>query len=464
MLEIKLYTFRKRENSTARPEGGESFQARIWDGVGILSPDIVFAFPDNANNPTAYNYAYIPDFNRYYFIRDWQYKNRCWVASMEVDTLASWRDYIGGSIQYVTRSAAEFDGSIMDGLYPATGDVRHVFQGADTAGGELPGGNPFESELENGTYIVGIVNSSGAGMGAATYYALTNAQFGALRDALMGNTDWLGGDAIEISQELLKTLFNPFQYIVSCIWMPFSVSGSGTTIKYGWWDLGVAGSLLTTTTRLASAFFSSIPKHPQAGARGEYLNLAPYSRYVLNWPVFGSIPIDPAKMQGCDSLDCQCFVDLISGKGTLNIIPDNGTLIASINVQVGVPITLAQMATDYGGSAANAIGAIGEALTLDFVGAVNALGNTASAMMPQLSTGGSNGSVSPFMFPPALYADFLPVVDDSPEHRGRPLCKERMVSSLPGYMTIADPDIDFPATADELAQISKYMQSGFYYE
>ena len=77
MLEIKLYTFGKRENSTARPDGGVSFQARIWDGVGILSPQIVFSFQDNTTNPTAYNYAYIPDFNRYYFIRDWQYKNRC---------------------------------------------------------------------------------------------------------------------------------------------------------------------------------------------------------------------------------------------------------------------------------------------------------------------------------------------------------------------------------------------------
>lgn len=463
MLEITLYTFGKRENSTARPSGGVSFQARIWDGVGIMSPQIIFSFQDNTTNPTAYNYAHIPAFNRYYFIRDWQYKNRCWIASMQVDTLASWRDYIADSTQYVTRSAADYDGSIMDSLYPATADITHVSQSASDMGGEQPGGNPFVSDLTQGTYIVGIINASGAGMGAATYYALSNGQFGALRNALMGNTDWLGGDAIEITQELLKTLFNPFQYIASCIWVPFSVGGSGTTIKYGWWDLGVSGSLLTTTTRLASAFFSSIPKHPQSG-RGEYLNLAPFSRYVLNWPVFGTYPLDPAKLQGCSSIDCQCFVDLVSGKGTLNIIPNNGSVIASVNVQVGVPITLAQMATDYAGSVASFAGAIGEALTMDFVGAVNGIGNTAQKMMPQLSTGGSNGSVSPFMFPPALYADFLTVVDDSPQHRGRPLCSERRVGNLAGYMTISDPDIDFPCTADEQTQIKQYMESGFYYE
>lgn len=463
MLEIKLYTFGKRENSTARPGGGVSFQARIWDGVGILSPQIVFSFQDNTTNPTAYNYAYIPAFNRYYFIRDWQYKNRCWIASMQVDTLASWRDYIADSTQYVTRAAAEYDGSIMDSLYPATADIVHSRQGSDDMGGEQPGGNPFVSDLTKGTYIVGIINASGAGMGAATYYALSNSQFGALRNALMGNTDWIGGDAIEISQELLKTLFNPFQYIASCIWVPFSVGGSGTTIKYGWWDLGVSGSLLTTTTRLASAFFSSIPKHPQR-SRGDYLNLAPFSRYVLNWPVFGTYPLDPAKLQGATQLSCQCFVDLVSGKGTLNIIPNNGTVIASVNVQVGVPITLAQMATDYAGSVASFAGAIGEALSMDFVGAVNGIANTAQKMMPQLSTAGSNGSVSPFMFPPSLYADFLTVADDSPQHRGRPLCSERRVGNLAGYMTISDPDIDFPCTADEQTQIKQYMESGFYYE
>ena len=75
---VKLYTFSKRDNSTKGPLGtaGSEFSCVLKSGSGIMRPTLTFDF-GRASDPSQYNYAYISDFDRYYFIEDGILTARC---------------------------------------------------------------------------------------------------------------------------------------------------------------------------------------------------------------------------------------------------------------------------------------------------------------------------------------------------------------------------------------------------
>ena len=67
-IAVHLYSFTKRENSTKRPSsGGTTYNCVLIDETSLMNP--VFKL-DIGSNPIGKNYAYVPDFDRYYFITD----------------------------------------------------------------------------------------------------------------------------------------------------------------------------------------------------------------------------------------------------------------------------------------------------------------------------------------------------------------------------------------------------------
>lgn len=68
-----------------------TLQGTLRDRSDLLNPDILLEGVDF----TIYNYAYIPNFGRYYFIRGYDiYRNGMYVVSMEVDVLQTYKDEI----------------------------------------------------------------------------------------------------------------------------------------------------------------------------------------------------------------------------------------------------------------------------------------------------------------------------------------------------------------------------------
>ena len=461
-IDVNFYTFSKKPNSTKIPaEATTTYKCNLIEPTSFTAPEIALVVPAK---PTAYNYAYIPEFSRYYFIKDWTYSSGLWRASLSVDVLASYRDYIGSQKQYVLRSSAASDGTIVDTLYPTKNSPSTILTYSEDIGGD----NPFKSNFAEGVYIVGIINSDIGAIGCVSYYVFNNSQFRAFCNVLMGTTDWAYTGIEEIGAELTKVLFNPFQYVASCTWLPVPSVSTGSAvgqIPYGWWTLNTPATRFGGDSRLASASFT-IPKHPQR-ARGAYLNGAPFSRYLLSWPCFGQFALDPDIMGVSETLYAQCFIDPVSGMGTLNIMTDKQTLITT-QAQVGVQIQLAQMTVDYVGAVGSAISAGKSAainlLTGNIGGAISSIGDAVSNAMPQLTTMGKNGGSGSFLFPPVLYSTFYSVVDDDNEHLGRPLCRDVTPSSIPGYMLCTDVELEIACTKPELDNIVSTMESGFYYE
>ena len=74
--------------------------------TSIIRPEIFIEM----ENPSGYNYAYIPEFNRYYFINDiTSVNNDLWRISMNVDVLESFKDEILSQNCIVEKSTVDFD-------------------------------------------------------------------------------------------------------------------------------------------------------------------------------------------------------------------------------------------------------------------------------------------------------------------------------------------------------------------
>ena len=456
-LAVNLYNFSKRENSTKVPETeGETFSCVLRGACGVVAPSLQLTIA----NPTQYNYAYIPDFGRYYFIREWTYADRLWQCDLEVDVLASYKTLIGASTQYVTRSSFEWDGDIIDTLYPANTAVSETVN--------LSGTNPWQVSINTGYYVVGIINGDESGVGGVNYYALSQIELNTLKNYLFDTVDWLNIDTTEISKGLQKALFNPIQYISSCKWFPINLSSADMRVQlpFAWWEIPTSYRNIPALGSWNSVVTFNIAKHPQTSTRGNFLNASPFTRHTLYFPPFGNIALNPTDICNETVLTCNVDVDLISGMGILNIFAGSaGTkLIQKVEAMVGVPVELAQFNQNIIGAATSAIGAVGDLVTLDFVGAAEGVMNAITSAIPQLTTTGNNGTFVTYYGAPRLASQFYEIVDDSLEHRGRPLCKEKVINTIPGFIIVSDPDVSLPATLEENQRVKNYLSGGFYFE
>ena len=467
-MQAIFYQFAKRTNSTKRPSGGQEFGIDLKAPCNIIDPEIKIA---TQSDPTYFNYCYLPTFSRYYWVKNWTYSEGLWTASLTVDTLASYRDQIGNSTEYVTRSSAQYDGTISDGLYPATAEVQSVtnaFQGG------------FSETISGGFFVIGFVAKAANSIGAITYVVMTPGNAKKLSAKLLTDVSYLSIDNTEISDSLTKVLFNPYQYIVSCNYFPFGIAKLTahlplvSSVDVGWWSVDVPCWILgEDNNNLTKSVSVTIPKHPQAASRGGYCNASPYTDYTIFLQPFGVVPLDASKLWGASALSIQYVVDLFTGDSILRVFTDTKQLVHETTAKLGVPIQLSNIAFDIpsgsGGllqtGIAAAFGGLQAALSGGSISDVgNGILNAAQATNADVASKGATGSTIAFDTVPYIVARFKILVDDNNEHHGRPLCQKVQLFSIPGFIMVDDPDIALPATAAEIDSVKSYMKNGFFLE
>lgn len=466
-MKATFYVFPKRSNSTKRPSSGTDFNIEVKAPCNIINPEIKIA--SNAN-PTGYNYCYIPTWGRYYWVKNWTYSNSLWTASLVVDALASYRDQIGSSTEYVVRSSAQYDGTISDSLYPAKATVQSVtnaFQGG------------FAETISEGFFVIGFIAKAANSIGAVTYVVMTPGNAKKLSAKLLTDVSYLSIDNAEISDSLTKILFNPYQYIVSCNYFPFSIAEITahlplvSSVDVGWWSVDVPCWILgEDNNNLTKSVSVGIPKHPQAASRGGYCNASPYTDYTIFLQPFGVIPLDASKLWGATTLSIQYTVDLFTGDSILRMFTDTNQLVHETSAKLGVPIQLSNITFDVpsGGGLlqtgiAAAFGGLQAALTGgSFSDVGNGILNAAQATNADVASKGATGSTIAFDSVPYMVARFKILVDDNNEDHGRPLCKRVQLSTIPGFIMVDDPDIALNATAAEIDSVKSYLKNGFFYE
>lgn len=461
-LTVKFYSVSKAVNSTALPTGEPmaEYECRMLDACSILRPVILLNVGPQAN-PTGANYAHIAEYNRYYWVADWTVNRGQWAATLTIDPLASWKEEIGNTYQYVLRSASASDPAVQDSMYPATS--------ASTWKSAVAAKNPFAYELGSGEYVVGVVGGSGT-MGAVSYYVMTPEQFDAFGKKLYGDTSMY--DIVESEISAFKTQFNPLQYIVYCQWFPFKIMTKGAALQYidfGWWQLETPCYKLPATPVYVFNAEFELPNHPQL-SRGTYLNKSPFSRYDLIYGTFGKVPLDASGLPDTSLriVVANTTVDLITGYAILNVTIQGGGPLAYASGKIGVDISLAQISVDYKGAAVQAIQTVGSAIasggTSLLTGGVAGISNAIDSLIPQMRASGSNGSIADYYNNPRIFCQFFSIAEEDNERLGRPLCARRKINTLSGYLQTVDTELQIPATSSEIDMIKSYMEGGMHFD
>lgn len=464
-----FYTFSKRINSTKQPTGsGSQYEIILKHGCSLLEPTISLDV-GQSGNPTAYNYCYIAEFSRYYFVSDWIFENRLWTAQLKVDCLASHKTAIGSYNAYILRSANMSDGKIVDSLYPAKADVTTITNKVTS----VPGWN---FDVEDGYFILGIQGrSAGQNGGGVTYYAATPTGMTQLSNYLMNPSNL--GTITEISDDLLKCIANPLQYISSCMWVPYPPPFVNGDVYVGWWKVtGLTGTVAPLNSQSLHYTYSlsfTIPKHPKELTRGKYLNMPPFSSYTLCIPGFGNIPINNSYLLDESTLNCEIMVDYMTGAAKFSIVVGSGVTLTHLEeryAQIGVPVQLGQNTLNKDaamGFVNGSIGIIGSTAVANAMGFIHSLTNTikSAAELTQSSPSscGSNGTNTMEEIW-TLTGRFFDIVDEDLSSRGRPLCKVKQISSLSGYMLCSEADPQISCSDREMSEIVGYLNGGFYYE
>jgi len=478
-----LFQLAKRRNSTLRPltEPGNVFiqtEVVLKDATSVLYPTISVS-----SNLSAYNYIQLPELgNRYYFIENWTCDLGRWWAECSIDVLATYRTAVYTYNGYVLRSYSRPVNTIIDELAPKYTAVQTVKQDIAT---------PWIANLNAGVYVCGIVNDDVNSLGSVSYYVLTQPQLNALKQYMMQNVNYVSSDwaTVGISQDLLKALFNPLQYIVSCMFFPIQGFGGTTDVdnlKCGWWSTPVSGKQIIPTAYGLQIANITVPKHPQAAANNNfaYLKSSGYSRYILHFPPFEDILLDSEMLLDVTAIDIQLLLDPGTGLGSLKVTPHNDTLVlAYTETQIGVPLALAQMSTDLSNLkmaagatlAAQAANMLTKSSALSFLGdfketgerIVSGIGEIATAGTTKMLSSGSNGSLAAyFNCTPQLQAVFTRVLSPKPEVMGYPTCESVVLSQLTGYALLYKPDVAIPApgTAAEADMINNLLATGIFCE
>lgn len=483
MFTALFYSFSKKPNSTKRPASsnvGIPVAIELKAPTDIMNPEITISGATGITNPYQWNYCYIQEFSRYYFISNWTWTPALWTASMHVDVLATYKAEIAVSSQYVLRAASEFDTYIEDTEYPTTNVFTIGSNSVNT-------GRNMTFQYQNGTFIVGII-SKDAVFGSVQYYMMTGAAFATLRSRMFNDISW-AGTVSDVSADLLKTIVNPFDYIVSVKWFPIPYSylitliagGAVTDISFGYWTV----SGLSNVYRWGHAALSviqyawEVPKsafgtHPQA-ARGEYLNMSNYAEYTMNLAPYGTLKLPTAlRVMGCV---CKENIDLITGKSVLKFyigdLGNNETVncMLTVEAEMAVNIQIAQVRSD---ALWNAGTSLADAIVDKFVpdgkikNIASGITGAAREQSVTIKTGGTNGGFEALAqfggFNAALCHSFQSIADEYNAHLGRPLCKIRSISALSGYILCSDAEISITGTDSEAEQIINYLNTGFYYE
>lgn len=488
---VRLYEFSKKENSTARPSGtGKEYDCILVRGSGVLEPVIELKM-SLTSDPAAYNYAYIPAFERYYYISEWTFEGALWRARMTVDALATWRGTIGSQSFYILRASGAKDGSIIDTMYPVKDTFTVTAKNAD--GGAWF--NPSDgSWLTNGYFVVGILsyNTYTDAIGGVNYYAMLPGSFNVLMQEMFKEDGQYSQKNYNVfnpisnysntqKANLLYICENPYNdFIKSVTWVPDAPVDDTVHSSIYLGKTEITGvKYKTVNVRKTKHYQSviSIPKHPLTSARGSYCNLAPFTELYLSLPKIGFVEVDPVYFADRSSMLISLDIDPITGEGMYRLYTRQGSddivsyEVARWYCPIGVSVSIAQ-GKELGTRAEAMGGLISTALnTLTSPGSIAqlpaAIANVQRASKSAGPTLGNNGGwlgINSAFTTPRLIAIHHDIAADDNSHNGRPLCQVRTPSSLGGYMMVQDADIQAPATSQELAAIKNYMESGFYYE
>lgn len=523
--------FAKKPNSTKRPEINVNVEqtarqkrvrGRLREGCSLFTPVFLIEWPltrlktqagQEYPDPQyqtaeimAYNYAFIQlfgDYNstvggeywtnalgRFYWRSDLrQISATLFELSLEVDPLATYRDEIGESYQYIVRSALG-SYSIPDSTLP-TRLNRTV---TSAKGGKLFG--------DASCQVVVVA-------GADTSTGVANVIAGA---SLLGLPSfWVDDVGNEPTDEQWESM-NVYQSIRGAYTLPLKASELTTinvTLNLGKFHTREPLIAISDESSVTKSTSVIAPPHPQAKTY-PFLSSNSYSDYRLFVPFLGVIPVSAGLIPSSETINITATCDPLSGTANIRVsFGEDASLIQSATVTIagylgyGGAIGNSATASAVGqaterGAIISGVGGVlgagaglaagvatgGVALVAGAIGAGLAATASVAGMANALATNGVNTSIASAQNSVStvsgggnrfegsrsvmITGSFITIASGATV-TGKPDCTIRKVSEAVGeddsFMTVANPHLDIEgADISELTLIYQSMNGGFYYE
>lgn len=464
-MTAEFWTFSKRSNSTAAPDGGTGREIVLKDRCGVLEPLIELQGGVNL----AWNYCYLMDFGRYYYIREWTYDRGIWTAGLTVDYLASWKTSILSAQCNVLFSSSDYNLQAVDQRIAATAGYDRQVETAPFTG--LPGGAQL---LPRGYFGLTVLSGKSQwATGAASTYFCTYQEMQSFAHELLEPSIW----------ESLKQYFvNPVDGIIDCYYIPADVSQyidltTAQRISVGDYEFQATGAL-AQATNLAVKSKNLRMEIPWKYA--DFRRLSPYSEVTLFVPYCGSKSLPVELLSDVESIFIDYSVDPnTGGVQAIAYVKEEVLEEFSGNMKISLPVGQSQSRVD------SIVGAVGGGITalggfssgnvaLGATGVLSAIGSVLTPTM-QKTMGGFQGTVLGAILgnDVSRWQQFHLIctsrdTTDTPENmravQGNALSMVRSLSGLTGYVQTAGAHVSAPATSQELAMIDAALDGGIYIE
>lgn len=465
-MKVLFYVHNKRINSLKLPADGIEISCVLKESATITAPVLELKF---GTRPT-YNYAYIPDFSRYYYVNEWTYNKGIWSCSLSVDVLTSWREHILGTNAYVEYSSSTYSKNITDNRMIASEEKLY-------SNWEEPSENAFFTI--NGSYILSVISTDANGFnGACAVYALTQQQLTEF-SATITAQDFLDG----VWEGIKKSFLNPFDAIVSCRWIPFSyesLNGEEKEIVVVYAGTEVNGKLLKNNI-VRSNLGTRIPIRT---ANIDYTDAPPFTTGVLYLPFVGTVPIDLSAMYPSYYLHVGIYCDVVTGDVVYTVSSDAGFVLSTYSGNCATQIPLSNNMVDSLGLLASSSGIIGgiastvvgiikkdPKLIKSGMGAVGigTAGEIRSAEVHTQTNGAISSRIGAYVQTTIeLTIIRSAVIDHYGTERkniiGLPCFRTLLLNSLSGFCQCSGASVSAPATDNELLEINTYLDGGIYIE
>lgn len=474
-MKVRFYHFSKRNKSTVQPAATDSYSEKdvaIKDKCSITHPVLLC----QTENVAAYNYVYIPSWNRFYFISEAASVENMWEVALTEDYLASYKTQIGltsANILYATGSTK----SIVDSRIPVTSQVLIGHEQSAISDFTVTDGNI-------GTIILGITGSGSFGT-----YVLKNSSD--LPDLLDGVDDWWSTD-VQSQLDAAKQFFfggSAGNCIKGGLGIPIAFSGSDVGVLE---DLYLGGYPCKSGQNNIQGYRITNPILKANGSVNipwqstDWKRVSQYSSVIAYFPLIGIISLPATELQGESSISYTYSVNINSGDVSLEVRSTTGNkklAVSSSNCALEIPIGSTgidtrkintAVASGVGAAGASIVGAVG-GFTLPVLGAIGAgiassVGNTIAALggAAEGQGGLGGGSVNGLDKVIHIYVVQKQLTDTQSNFdpiMGKPYMGVATIGSFTGFVQTDGFQLaDNQAYSSEKDMVNQLLDSGIYYE
>lgn len=461
-MNVNFYTFSKRRNSTKQPTGsGTTVSCTLKEGTSVKNPKLTIS-----GDVFGYDYAYIGDFGRYYFVNDCISEAKGLTTYvLEEDTLASNKTAIGSTVARIAFSSTGYDINLVDNRIGVS-TKKLNYKSTATATGIS----------QTGCYVITVFNDTqSVSNGLGQSYCMDAANMQKIKE-------WLGDPNI-FNQAANYFLGNPLESIFQCHWVPFPLGNVGSVVGVIYIGNQMSNAL-SAYTFSGTGIYGRTDTVSIPWRYNDFRDSEPYTSATLYLPGVGNIDLNMSDWLNSNNINIQYSYEYGTGDVTYLLVDDSGFIIQTASCNMASQCPLGQFSTNVGGMIQSVGGIAGGIGTM----VAGALTNNPAAVMggaaATVSSGASltlsanhrassikgtiGGRTSALLNQFVLTGFYMDTEDCTDANyiakKGRPVCKTQAISNHSGYVQCDDASVSIGGESWERDQINSFLNGGFYYE